>query len=858
MNYLRTITAAALLTGVVAFNPGDYTNRFVVNDKVTLHWKFLNSKTEIQLAIQAQTAGWVGFGIGEQTTGSMPGADILVGKVENGKPTITDMHVLDYVKPSADNCQDYTLLAGEMLNGQTVIEVTRKIDTGDDQDRPFDIGTAENAYTNIIVAVGASTAFGQHAGDSRWATKVFFGHSNGVLPSDKIGAIKAKSCTPAAGQWACLANSKDGFGSAVVANKNVTIPADKDTYYHEEVYELPTSITTALHMVAFDVKINPATAPFVHHFVLYGAKGGKNTQIPFWAWVPGQDPLVLPDTMGFKIGPGSFFDGLVLQTHFDNRAFKAGAVDNSAILVYFTSTLRPVDAGMFVLGDATLALAQNQATATLPKDWSDFTFECPAETTSQFTEDVTLLAFFHHMHQTGRQMWTEQLRGTQTVAEWRSDFYDYKFEQVHQFFPPKVLKKGDALKVNCVYNNPTGTMKWGLSSAEEMCMDFIIYYPVQQSIQQGCGTGLGGIPGKWSQSQISSKVPVDFGKTKCAAPPPTAPPTAPPTKVGSTTYFDSVYPLLQQHAATHLGTNGAGGLALGPDAKSAYDALVCKASTQKMNYITPNDVSNSYLIHKLLGCAPASTDSSGACTTATIAGSKMPPGGMDSATRSAMVSVLVKWVQDGAKYDTLTATKCPGGTDGGTKMTAGQQIFDQFVGKYSANGGSPSSCSFWQFSAPNIVEVSKAGECASAAAADRKFYVNSIVAQTFNGAEAYLWEMDLFFKDGVTVEKPLQIFGFTEKDMSKDFRFVQMSVRCITDPQCPERQSAPADWAANNAQDVWTLKIAKTNPPSAVPTVQPNDKPTQASSGSASAAASAAGILLATLASRSFQYYFKF
>lgn len=45
-----------------------------------MYWK--SQSDEIFLALEVNTTGWIGFGIGEQTSGSMPGADMLIGLVK--------------------------------------------------------------------------------------------------------------------------------------------------------------------------------------------------------------------------------------------------------------------------------------------------------------------------------------------------------------------------------------------------------------------------------------------------------------------------------------------------------------------------------------------------------------------------------------------------------------------------------------------------------------------------------------------------------------------------------------------------------------------------------------------------------
>ena len=37
--------------------------------------------------------------------------------------------------------------------------------------------------------------------------------------------------------------------------------------------------------------------------------------------------------------------------------------------------------------------------------------------------------------------------------------------------------RGIHFQVDCYYYNPDGTATWGLGSSNEMCIDFLYYYP---------------------------------------------------------------------------------------------------------------------------------------------------------------------------------------------------------------------------------------------------------------------------------------------------------------------------------------------------------------------------------------------
>jgi hypothetical protein len=88
----------------------------------------------IELALRVKTSGFIGFGIGEQTTGGMGGADIVtVAVLPNGTAVVTDRYSLGNELPLADTCQDWKLVSASEANGVTTVELLRALKTGDPQ-----------------------------------------------------------------------------------------------------------------------------------------------------------------------------------------------------------------------------------------------------------------------------------------------------------------------------------------------------------------------------------------------------------------------------------------------------------------------------------------------------------------------------------------------------------------------------------------------------------------------------------------------------------------------------------------------------------------------------------------------------
>ena len=126
--------------------------------KYDVFWNVKGSMIEI--ALRVQTAGWIGFGLGESTTGGMGGSDIVTVSVwPNGTSEITDRYAVGNSLPKADTCQDWKLVSASEANGVTTAEMTRALVTSDPQDQPL---VANNMRAKVVLAYGADDSFGYH------------------------------------------------------------------------------------------------------------------------------------------------------------------------------------------------------------------------------------------------------------------------------------------------------------------------------------------------------------------------------------------------------------------------------------------------------------------------------------------------------------------------------------------------------------------------------------------------------------------------------------------------------------------------------------------------------------------------
>jgi hypothetical protein len=279
------------------------------------------------------------------------------------------------------------------------------------------------------------------------------------------------------------------------------IPTTRTTYW-EYCFTTSAAWDHTKNMVAFE-SVSDGSPANVHHFVLYGYTGtncqdGDGEQV---VWVGGigfyED---LPTGVGI---PFSRTKSFRLQIHYDNPTGATGLKDNSGARVWLSSAALVHEAGTLQIGDGTVNLEKSLTDQVIPKGRSYYTFTCPAAETSKWPTDITVFASILHMHQQGDQMYTEVTDGASNVVKRPNavEYFDFDWQDP-TLVQPYVVKKGDTLTTRCYYNNKVGTdanpLKFGLGSEQEMCIDFLYYYPYSASIKQHCTFGHGGhYGGSW-------------------------------------------------------------------------------------------------------------------------------------------------------------------------------------------------------------------------------------------------------------------------------------------------------------------------------------------------------------------------
>jgi len=207
----------------------------------------------------------------------------------------------------------------------------------------------------------------------------------------------------------------------------------------------------------------------LHHWILYenstggifgGAGGGKFLV----GWAPGsQGSTGMPDDVGMYMpgGPGA----LRLDVHYYNLGNTQPESDASGFELCVTRTPRPYT--------ATVAGLTGNATARVGR--SDNATSCTVNLTG--VESVKFLSVSPHMHQLGVHAKLELTRAGQETAlhDAPFDFFDQRIYPLDNLD----IRDGDVLTTTCSYENDTGrTVTFGQNSDDEMCFNFVTYYPM--------------------------------------------------------------------------------------------------------------------------------------------------------------------------------------------------------------------------------------------------------------------------------------------------------------------------------------------------------------------------------------------
>ena len=439
----------------------------------TVYWD-VSDEVNFNLLIQADTTGWVGFGITKG--GGMNQADIVIAWVDDSDNTahVSDRFSTTTSTPVADEdlagTNDWSVLSFTQTQTTITIELTRPLTTTDANDWDLVYG---QGLVNCIFAYNSND------------------------PIDNVPAYHT-------GRWA---GSLDIFGTVAVFDPD-DLPENTEfvDFFFPENYSPPTVETSYMctgftvsgvpdsHAIAFEPIIDASAV--THHMLLYQCDSDVSsvndpqdcatmqcTEI-IYAWAVGVEPWVLPDAAGIIWGGEDKY--YQLEIHYNNPS-GLQLTDSSGVRIYYNSNKRQYDAGFLRFGTdlGDISIPAGKAAYEL-------TGECGAETTNDIVylpeQKITFFGVLLHMHALGRQIWVDVIRATDTEStdpEVLGDdcFYDYNFQQI-QMIDPFELYPGDRIKSHCVFDSTGRDMVTlgGDATSDEMCVAFGIYYPAVSGV----------------------------------------------------------------------------------------------------------------------------------------------------------------------------------------------------------------------------------------------------------------------------------------------------------------------------------------------------------------------------------------
>lgn len=188
-----------------------------------------------------------------------------------------------------------------------------------------------------------------------------------------------------------------------------------------------------------------------------------------YAWGPGTPPHVLPPQAGFPMDQGQE-QHFVLQVHYNNLQGLEGETDQSGVELCTTDELREHDADIMAFGSIDFDGIVANATSTL-----DCTTPIPALVDSYFP--VTIFQSWPHMHQIGDALTTVIHKSGGGTVE-LANVPDYDFDYQITYPNDAVLDVGDSVQTTCTWtNNTPNTVGFGEDTGDEMCFNFVSYYP---------------------------------------------------------------------------------------------------------------------------------------------------------------------------------------------------------------------------------------------------------------------------------------------------------------------------------------------------------------------------------------------
>lgn len=466
-------------------NTADLSNRNYV-----LSWNF--TETDITFKVVAATSGWVGFGL--SPNGAMENSDmVLAWTSTDGTMEFRDAHTENAKAVLYDQTQNWRRLFYSVRNGVTTMIFTRALVVCNPNQAPNEINIDVLPVSYVIYAWGTNFAGNVPS---------YHGQTRGSRSLPILGAINQK-----------VEINMNEIETADFKIDTI-LPNAQETTYFCSMFKLPTSwIQKKKHIVRTETLIRPENLKYVHHWLMYecspeyesvylknnsaptpGICSGSEGSTEEWGrvqryctkislgWAVGGDLVQdFPQKFGYPVGGGEKeFKYFFLEMHYENPTLDQNVREDSAFRLYVTENYREIEFGIFTGG----TLSDSRG-IIVPQGAKNLNIEymCRKDGINALignNSNITVFANLPHTHLAGRQVFSKIVRnGKEVNFISNSKYYDFNYQYTEYLQNPVHMFPGDEYILKCVYNTEgrTKTTTGGLGTNDEMCLNFVWYYP---------------------------------------------------------------------------------------------------------------------------------------------------------------------------------------------------------------------------------------------------------------------------------------------------------------------------------------------------------------------------------------------
>lgn len=424
---------------------------------------------QVTLTPPSGTSGWVGFGIAGGAGGMLGGDMFTAYPTGSGTCAIQDRRASSSEKalPTEDTSlgdgfEDWVLDSCSLSGGVFTVAASRLFVTYDANDLNFVSGPMSLLFAWGQPVPSSSASLSMHKG---YVPKEVSLWGAPIEVFDKTS----------------LESDHD-----VVLLSMPSVPIGDQTTYTCKGFSIDKKGGLQTQAIAFEPVIQAINEPYVHHIVLYTCTSAVSAT-PFscfsmpaqcsgvlYAWGKGGNAFVMPPVTGMEVGStGRTY--VALQMHYNNPSNSKTLIDNSGVNVYRTNMLRSTSSGMFLMGTIQLALRPGKSVSTVSGKCTPSNL--PAS-------GVTVYSSFMHAHQRGRRIWTQVVRNGKIIGTvGNNQNYDFNLQKMFTLSPTVTMLPGDSYITYCSFDtsSDTTTVSWGETTDQEMCFNFLAFYPIGSS-----------------------------------------------------------------------------------------------------------------------------------------------------------------------------------------------------------------------------------------------------------------------------------------------------------------------------------------------------------------------------------------